>query len=401
MPSQSYHTPSYSQSSQEKSRDPTDILAELELQWIFSQEELTRTPSIVDGMSIEEERSIRAKGANFISQVGIMLKLPQTTLATAGIFFNRFLMRRSLVASENYKALHHYQIAATSLFLATKVEEACRKIKELVIACCRVAQKNPHLLVDEQTKDFWRWRDTILLNEDVLLEVLCFDLTVESPYKLLYDIMRYYNIHHNRKLRDSAWSFVNDSNMTQLTLLFTTRTIACAAIYCGAKHADVALSDQNGKPWWEVQRVSLKDIRRACNYMADTYSDSSLGLKPAVEAIYVGLRSPLHGSESEHKTRLKRPQEMSPLIAEGSGSEKGVKRSRDGNDNGDLKLENGNGHSTPATLAPIQDDRAAKRAKTEEADAAPPLVANGTSKQEVKPGVAEEDAGSEEGEVEE
>lgn len=302
------------------------------------------------------------------------------------------------------------QVAATALFLATKVEESCRKMKELVIACCRVAQKNPNLLVDEQTKDFWRWRDTVLLNEDVLLEVLCFDLTVESPYKILYEILRHYKVEHNKRLRDSAWSFLNDSNMTQLCLLFTSRTIACAAFYAAAKHAVVAVEDQQGKPWWEIQRVTLREIRRACNYMADFYSSVPGGLKPDREAIYVGLRSPLDGGESEHVTRLKRPQEISPVHMERSGSEKSLKRGRDDDDNGDEERKNGqraaaatNGHSTAGTPVPRSDEKAVKRARTEEASDNPaPRPTNGVVKEEtVKEEEMKSEAGSEEGEVEE
>lgn len=135
-------------------------------------------------------------------------------------------------------------------------------MKELVIACCRVAQKNPNLLVDEQTKDFWRWRDTILYNEDVLLETICFDLTIESPHKLLFDMLVYHGVEHHKRLRNAAWSFINDSNLTQLCLLFTSRTIAAAALYCGARLCEVAFQDEDGKPWWEIQHVALRDIDR-------------------------------------------------------------------------------------------------------------------------------------------
>jgi protein BUR2 len=122
-------------------------------------------------MTQAEEKELRAKGVNFIVQVGILLKLPQLTLSTAAIFFQRFLMRASLKSvREGIPKLHHFQSAATALFLATKVEESCRKMKEIVLACCRVAQKNPNLVIDEQSKDFWRWRDCILYNEDVLLD---------------------------------------------------------------------------------------------------------------------------------------------------------------------------------------------------------------------------------------
>jgi hypothetical protein len=92
----------------ERSKDPTDILTEAELQWIYTEEELVRTPSIIAGMSPQDEKQMRSKGVNFIIQVGVMLKLPQTTVSTASVFFNRFLMRYSLVGTNDVKALHHY-----------------------------------------------------------------------------------------------------------------------------------------------------------------------------------------------------------------------------------------------------------------------------------------------------
>jgi protein BUR2 len=247
----------------------------------------------VEGMPAEEERTLRRKGVNFILQVGMMLKLPQTTLSTAAVFFNRYLMRNSLKPRPGYKPLHHYQVAATALFLATKVEENCRKMKELVVACVRVALKDPNKLVDEQTKDFWKWRDTILYSEDVLLEGLCFDLNVESPYKTMYDMLKYYGVEHNKKLRNSAWAFLSDSASTQMCLLFTSRTVAAASLYAGARMAEVELGDDDGKPWWEIQHVKLRDIRKACNLMADLYEKSPD--KDGEPSMYAGLRTPEEG----------------------------------------------------------------------------------------------------------
>ncbi|KAH7139344.1 cyclin-like protein [Dendryphion nanum] len=282
-------------SRRELPRPPPPALAEAEQQWIFSDDELLQTPSILDGMSPEEERTLRRKGVNFILQVGMMLKLPQTTLGTAAVFFNRFLMRNSLKSRPGFKALHHYQVAATALFLATKVEENCRKMKELVIACVRVALKDPNKLVDEQTKDFWKWRDTILYSEDVILESLCFDLSVESPYKIMYELLKYYGVEHNKRLRNATWAFLSDSALTQLSLLFTSHTIAAASLYAGARLVEVEFPNEDGKPWWEVQHVKLRDIRRACNFMADIY-EASPG-KDGEASIYVGLKSPEDGLE--------------------------------------------------------------------------------------------------------
>ncbi|CAI6340054.1 unnamed protein product [Periconia digitata] len=292
----------------ERPRPTPPAVAKAEQQWLFTDEELNQAPSILDGMTPEDERTLRKKGVNFILQVGMMLKLPQTTLSVAAIFFNRYLMRNSLKARPGYKPLHHYvstlsvvgydpaslkpykQVAATALFLATKVEENCRKMKEVVVACVRVALKDPNKLVDEQMKDFWKWRDTILYSEDVLLETLCFDLSVEPPYKTMYDMLRYYGVEHNKRLRNAAWAFLSDSSSTQLCLLFDSRTLAAASLYTAARLVDVEFPEEDGKPWWEIQHVGLRDIRRACNRMADLYE--AIPTKDGEQNMYVGLRSP-------------------------------------------------------------------------------------------------------------
>jgi Cyclin, N-terminal domain len=71
-------------------------------------------------MDIIQEQSNRSKGVNFITQVGMLLKLPQLTLATASVYLHRFFMRHFMVDLPNWPGLHHYAIAATALFLATK-----------------------------------------------------------------------------------------------------------------------------------------------------------------------------------------------------------------------------------------------------------------------------------------
>jgi protein BUR2 len=170
-------------------------------------------------------------------------------------------------------------------------------MKEVVVACVRVALKDPNKLVDEQTKDYWKWRDTILFSEDVVLESLCFDLSVEPPYKIMYDMLKYYGLEHDKTLRNAAWAFLSDSAQTQCCLLFTARTIAAASLYAGARFANVEIPpDDTGRPWWEVQHVKLKDIRRACELMADIYGQTTNGDQPNV---YTGLKSP---DEIEMKT---------------------------------------------------------------------------------------------------
>ncbi|KAI9771661.1 MAG: hypothetical protein M1840_001876 [Geoglossum simile] len=279
---------------------PNSVLAAAESQWLFTEEELLRTPSILAGIAPEQERENRSKGVNFITQVGIMLKLPQLTLATASVYLHRFYMRYSMMERDGKPAYHYYAIAATAVFLASKVEENCRKMKELVVACCRVAQKNANLAIDEQSKEFWRWKDTILYNEEILLEAMCFDLSLEPPYNTLFHFLVQFDEQNNRKLRNSAWAFLNDSHLTMLCLLYPSRTIAAASLYCAAKHCEVAFLDQGGRAWWEVVGVELKDIKKACNYMATVYE-----LSPLRHSENIYARTPEDADPSSNRTRAR------------------------------------------------------------------------------------------------
>lgn len=211
-----------------------------EEQWIFTEEEIVNSPSVQHGMTPAEEHELRKKAIHFINQVGIAIKVPQLTLYTASIFLNRFFMRNSLKQVSGYpKPLHHYQIGAVALFIASKVDENARKTKDFVVACCRTALKKPNLLVDEQTKDFWKWRDTILNNEDVMYEALCFDFTITSPHRLLVDILKDLGVEHHKMLRQSAWSFLNDSALTTLGIRFTSTEVAASAVFAALKFCDL------------------------------------------------------------------------------------------------------------------------------------------------------------------
>ncbi|OCT49007.1 cyclin domain containing protein [Cladophialophora carrionii] len=301
------------------------VLERTQSQWLFTPQELLLSPSILDGMPVAQELANRQKGVNFITQVGIMLKLPQLTLATASVYLHRFFMRHAMVQN-NKPGLHHYSVAATAIFLATKVEENYRKMKELVVACCRVAQKSPNLVIDDQSKEYWKWRDTILHNEDLLLEALCFDLQLEQPYRLLLDFLRYYDVQANKQLRNTSWAFLNDSLVTTMCLQLTPSTIAGSALYMGVKFAGIALpDDERGRPWWEQLGLDMHEIQRGCNLMAEVYENPALPRQGQKDA-YTKDDDLAMFDRTRHPAT---PQaDQSPTVSARSGSQ-GVKRDRD------------------------------------------------------------------------
>jgi len=243
--------------------------------------------------------------------------------------------------------------------------------------------------------------DTIKLNEDVLLEILCFDLTIESPYKLLYDLLRQFGLHHNKKLRDAAWAFINDSNMTQLCLLFTSRIIAATALYYAAKITEIELpEDEQGRPWWDAQKVELKKVKTALNYMADFYESSPLKASSG-NSTYVAARTPIDDDlDIRSVTRSPLPRTPRP-IGNGDNSKRG--REEDDNNVVEADDDKANGHLlAPTSRVPIHTltgEPSEKRQKTQIWDA----NFNTTQERTVNGDIQdkEKDEGSEEGELEE
>ncbi|KAG4305833.1 hypothetical protein PORY_000743 [Pneumocystis oryctolagi] len=243
--------------------------------WYFDKEDFKYTPSVNDGWSLEKEQIDRGKGVNFIIQVGAR---PQLTLSTAAVFLHRFYMRFSLAK------YHYYEIAATCILLATKVEESCRKLRNIIIACAKVGQKNPDLIIDEQSKEYWRWRDVIIYNEEILLEALCFDLTIDHPYK---DLLKYIkNFGGEQDTAKSAWAFVNDSIRTAIPVIYQPHIIAAAAFYFGTKHTSTVINSIGDKSWWEVINVDINEIKDVCKIMTNLYESiprgSNLTLQPNI-----------------------------------------------------------------------------------------------------------------------
>ncbi|KYK57740.1 cyclin [Drechmeria coniospora] len=244
-------------------------------QWSFTWDEAHSTPSIIDGLAPAEERLRRAKGVNFIYQAGVMLDLPQITLWVAGVFFHRFFMRFSM-AQEKGAGIHHYNIAATALFLANKVEENCRRTKDIIIAVAKVAQKNAKLVIDEQSKEYWRWRDSILTYEEIMLEQLTFDLMVDNPYRHLFELLGQLDIVHNKTLRQAAWAFCNDACLTALPLLIDAKDVAISAIFFASIHTNQQIDDVNCEPWWRVLRGDEERCSRAIEVMRQFYTENPL-----------------------------------------------------------------------------------------------------------------------------
>ncbi|KAF9436526.1 hypothetical protein BGZ76_003679 [Entomortierella beljakovae] len=167
----------------------------------------------------------------------------------------------------------HQDIGATCIYLASKTEESTRKFKDVIIACAQKAAKK-EIPIDDNSKEFRVWKDTIIYTEEILLEALCFELSVEHPYQFMLSLFNnhYVEPQRARKLKQVAWAFINDSLRTTLCLLFPPKIVALGAIHIAARYLDENLNDGLGEIWRELYEPDIQDITDVANEIMDQYT---------------------------------------------------------------------------------------------------------------------------------
>jgi len=164
------------------------------------------------------QRAFRWSYCDFLKETGLKIKVPQLTIATAIVFCHRFYALHSASHPQNDR----YIVATACLFLAAKVEETPKALRDVVTAAYltrykedlekAVARMNEKEFMDDQ-------RELVLCAERVLLHALGFDFNVEHPYKHLLAYVRKLvqngsaDEDVNRELAQVAWNFANDRSL--------------------------------------------------------------------------------------------------------------------------------------------------------------------------------------------
>ena len=91
------------------------------------------------------------------------------------MYFHRFYIR------ETFQTQDWYEVALACLFLAGKVEETPKKLKDIVSHGHALHHKTKPLT--EDSSEFRKLFERIIVMERQLLHVICFDLVIETPYK--------------------------------------------------------------------------------------------------------------------------------------------------------------------------------------------------------------------------
>ncbi|KAI4371851.1 hypothetical protein MLD38_010151 [Melastoma candidum] len=288
--------------------------------WYMSRKEIEEnSPSRRDGIDLKKESFLRKAYCTYLQDLGIRLKVPQVTIATAIIFCHRFFLRQSLAKSDRRT------IATVCMFLAGKVEETPRPLKDVIVVSYEIIHKKDPAAAQriKQKEVYEQQKELILMGERVVLATLGFDLNVHHPYKPLVEAIKKFRVAQNA-LAQVAWNFVNDGLRTSLCLQFKPHHIAAGAIFLAAKFLKVKLPSDGEKAWWQEFDVTPRQLEEVSNQMLELYEQNKVPPSQGSEVDGSGgggsasRSSKLPATNEEHSSR-----QVSTRIAPDNGVSEG------------------------------------------------------------------------------
>ncbi|CAM6013715.1 unnamed protein product [Sphagnum balticum] len=242
----------------------------------FSRDEIEKnSPSRKDGIDLKKENYLRKSYCTFLQDLGMRLKVPQVTIATAIVFCHRFFLHQS----------HHrndrYMVATICMFIAGKVEETPRSLRDVILMSYENHFKKDRAAVHRiKQKDVYEAeKEKVLRGERLVLTTLGFDLNIHHPYKPLVAAIKKFKKFKlaTNTLAEVAWKFVNDGLRTSLCLQFKPHHIAAGAIFLAAKFLKVKLPSDGNKVWWQEFDITPQQLEEVSKQMLELYEQNITG----------------------------------------------------------------------------------------------------------------------------
>ncbi|KAJ1648477.1 hypothetical protein IWQ61_009987 [Dispira simplex] len=222
---------------------------------LLTPEQWNQPPSRTAGVSAPLEAQIRHFACELIEAAGILLSLPQVAMATAQVLLQRFYY----VASVTKFSVRDTTMAC--LFLASKLEECPRKVKDIINVFDYVIKRRrqlPTTPLEMFSQTFYEMKNGLIVAELQLLKRLGFNVQVQLPYGLLVTYLQCLGLAHHPRILQLAWNYLNDALRTCVYVCYQPPTIASAAIFLAARQCQCKLPTQ--PPWWTVFDARLDDM---------------------------------------------------------------------------------------------------------------------------------------------
>lgn len=237
--------------------------------WTFTEQELRSTPSQRDGMKYADELVLRRQACDFIEKMAKALDLPKLAQISADNYLHRFYMRQSIVRYDKFL------VAAACVLLGSKAEESPKKIGYVAreyIAVRKVVEKEQVFAIQKHDPQVIAGK--IISMEGVVLHNLAYELTLSHPYKYINEkVDKVVRLQHlteqqaktqSSKIKQVAWSFLNDSAYTVACLRLESVDLAAGAVYLAGLYESYVPEDlctASGLPWWSALATPLHTLQ--------------------------------------------------------------------------------------------------------------------------------------------
>lgn len=230
-----------------------------------TDEQLLQSPSRKNGVDEDTEGLLRLYGAELIQTAGILLKLPQVVMATGQVLFHRFYCKKSFTRF-NVKG-----VAASALWLASKLEESPRKVRDVIYIFYRLNQRQqglPTTLLEPLSQEYAELKTELIRTERHLLKEMGFICHVEHPHKFIFNYLSQLEV-TDPAVKQEAWNLANDSLRTALCVRLKSEVVACGVIHAAVRRAGIPLPENPS--WWLGFDADKKDIDEVCRVLAELY----------------------------------------------------------------------------------------------------------------------------------
>ena len=257
------------------------ILTEIELRSTISA---TGKDSNCGPINQDEEIQLRILGTKLIKVAGLLLRIPQVTVSTAQVLFQRFYYQRS------FKIFSILDIGMACTFIACKVEESCRRLRDIVNVFDLLYRKYRNLDTDPLPyicDEYFDYKESLIEAEMIVLTELGFNVHVQHAHGLLMNYFKALDLNEDLEFCQKALNYLNDMFMTDAFLRYQPNVIACACIYMASWNTKSYLTDSN-VPWWDIFDVSMKQMEILAGNLIFTYK---VQISPSLPVNHVELDS--------------------------------------------------------------------------------------------------------------
>lgn len=220
---------------------------------------------------------------------------PQSGIMTGQILLQQFYCHRSvksfaLLVSISFPhhltlLVHIQEVAMACTLIAGKVEECCRRVRDVVNiyhwlyqTLRRTSRTTVPRLMDYVGEDYYRWRDRVTATESEVLFALGFHVQPRHPVGLLANYLNALELSEDPRVAQRAINLVNDGLRGVAFVCQQPATIACAAVEWAATQLNInLLSDDT--PWWSVFDVQWTDLQMCQRLLLDVYNIADLDIK--------------------------------------------------------------------------------------------------------------------------